>query len=73
MLEFYYDLIDKYIDQHDFQYCDMGIDSAYFVLADKYHNVIKPERRDEFYTKYGYWFPRVACNLHRSDFAEDMK
>jgi hypothetical protein len=73
MLEFYYDLIDKYIDRHDFQYCEMDTDSAYLALSDEFHKVIKPELRDEFYTEYGDWFPRAACDLHRSDFVETMK
>jgi hypothetical protein len=72
MLEFYYDLIDKYVDRRDFQYCEMDTDSAYLALSDEFHKVIKPELRDEFYTEYGDWFPRAACDLHRSDFVETM-
>ena len=28
MLEFYYDLIDKFLDRSDFEYCEMDTDSA---------------------------------------------
>jgi hypothetical protein len=73
MLEFYYDLIDKYVDRRDFQYCEMDTDSAYLALTDKFHAVIKPELRDEFYAEYSDWFPRVACDLHRDDFVKTMK
>ena len=33
MLPFYYDVLDKYLDRSDFQYCEMDTDSAYIAIA----------------------------------------
>jgi hypothetical protein len=51
----------------------MDTASAYLALTDEFHKVIKPELRDEFYVEYGNWFPRAACDFHRTYFVETMK
>ncbi len=47
--EFYYDYIDKYVDHADFQYAEMGTDSANFAISTaKLKYVIKPDMNDEY-------------------------
>ena len=59
MLEFYYDCIDKYLNQCDFQYMSMDTDSAYMGLTDDFDKLIKPEMRAEFELDKRNWFPRT--------------
>ena len=48
MLEFYYDLIDKFLDRSDFEYCEMDTDSAYIALSgESVDALIKPELQAE--------------------------
>ena len=70
MLQFYYDCVDKYIDRKNFEYCEMDTDSAYMALSDTIHRIIKPPLQREFWTEYGNWFPRVACDIHQVEFVE---
>lgn len=49
----------------------MDTDSAYMALAGSLDEVIKPHLRSEFYTHYGKWFPRLACDTHHQDFIQD--
>src|SRR6218665_2346400 len=60
MLQFYYDLVDKYIERSDFQYLEMDTDSAYIAFSDEepFKNLIRPELRGEFETDKHNWFPR---------------
>lgn len=60
MLQFYYDLIDKYIDRSDFQYLEMDTDSAYIAFSDDnpFPNLIKPELLLEYEAEKDNWFPR---------------
>ena len=56
MLQFFYDLLDKYIDRSDFELIQMDTDSNYLALsADKIEDVIKPELREEFETCKNDW------------------
>lgn len=68
MLQFYYDLVDKFIDRSDFQYVEMDTDSAYMALSGKLDHIIRPNLRAEFYRSYGDWFPRPFCSLHKNLF-----
>ena len=40
MLEFYYDLMDKYVDRRNFQYIEMDTDSAYMALIGPLDSII---------------------------------
>ena len=48
----------------------MDTDSAYMALSDTIHHIIKPPLQREFWTEYGNWFPRVACDIHQVEFVE---
>ena len=65
MLEFYYDCIDKYLNQCDFQYMLMDTDSAYMGLTDDFDKLIKPELKEEFERDKNNWFPRTDTKEHR--------
>ena len=53
MLEFYYDFLDFYINRQDFECCKMDTDSLYYALSSSnLENVIKPEKKKEFYENY---------------------
>jgi hypothetical protein len=67
MLEFYYDLMDTFIDRRDFQYCCMDTDSAYMGLsADSLEEVIKPELKHRYQSEKHNWFRRSDAPEHAS-------
>ena len=50
MLQFHFDLIDKYIDRADYQLCEMDTDSYYMALSTpSIDDAIRPELRREFF------------------------
>ena len=49
----------------------MDTDSAYMALSGKLDSVIRPHLRKKFYTQYGKWFPRLACDRHQDQFIQD--
>lgn len=67
MLEFYYDLLDKYIDRSDFQYQEMDTDSAYiaFSAENPFPDLVRPELRSEFDKEKHDWFPRDDTEEHK--------
>ena len=49
MLQFKYDFIDRFIDQSDYQYCEMDTDSAYIAFSSaNIEDIIKPHLRNEY-------------------------
>ena len=66
MSQFYYDVVDKYLDRSDFQYMEMDTDSAYMALTDDFFNLIKPEMREEFEKDKHNWFPRTDTKEHKA-------
>ncbi|XP_053380961.1 uncharacterized protein LOC128549018 [Mercenaria mercenaria] len=77
MLQFYYDLLDKYVDRSDFEYMEMDTDSAYMAIsASSLQEVVKSEKLAEYrhgltglcddkYNPVGdRWFPRECCDKH---------
>ena len=71
MLEFHYQLIDKYIDRSNYQLCEMDTDSYYMVLSTTtLEEAVRPELRQQFYEEFHHWFPSPACDRHRQDFVE---
>ena len=71
MLQFHFDLIDKFIDRTDYQLCEMDTDSYYAVLSsNNLEDAIRPELRREFFEEYHHWFPSPACDKHRQAFVK---
>ena len=58
----------RFIDRRDFQYIEMDTDSAYMALTNSLEDLVKPEKRRDFYESYGDWFPRPYCDKHEEDF-----
>ena len=49
MLEFYYDLLDKYFSRHDFELCYMDTDSFYLAMSgDSLDEIVRPEMRQAY-------------------------
>lgn len=60
MLEFYYDMLDHYIDRSDYQAVMCDTDSLYIALTDVSLDVlVKPELREEYESSKHLWFGRV--------------
>lgn len=56
MLEFYYDFVDFYIDQRDYELFQMDTDSLYFALSEKnLEDLIRPHLREHFKTHKNSW------------------
>ena len=56
MVEFYYDFLDDYVDQRDFEYVYMNTDSAYFAISgESLRDVVKPELLEEYDKEAGKW------------------
>ena len=65
MLSFYYDLVDKYVDRSNYQYCQMDTDSAYIALAGRsLDDLVRPELRQQYFEEYDQWFLTEACEKH---------
>ena len=66
MLQFYFDFMDKYLDQSDFQYCEMDTDSDYIAIAEQsVERLVKSELREEFEADKANWFPRTDTPEHK--------
>ena len=72
MLQFYYNCIDRYIERKHFQYIEMDTDSAYMALSAPLQDVIKHDLKRSFWDEYDQWFPRLACQVHKTEFVECM-
>ena len=56
MLQFYYDVLDHYIDRRDYELIQMDTDSMYFALSyDTLEEAIKPELMKEFKREKKQW------------------
>ena len=65
MLQFYYDLVDKFVDRSNFEYCQMDTDSAYIALAGRsLDDLVRPELRQQYFAEYNQWFLTEACDKH---------
>jgi G:T-mismatch repair DNA endonuclease (very short patch repair protein) len=65
MLQLYYDLVDKYVDRSDYEYCQMDTDSAYIALAGRsLDDLVRPELRQQYFAEYDKWFLTEACEKH---------
>ena len=69
MLQFHFDVGDRFLDRKDYQLCEMDTDSLYMALSTpSFEEAIKPEMRKEFYRVYPSWFPAAACDEHQDEF-----
>lgn len=65
MLDFYYRLIDTYLDRQDYQYLQMDTDSAYMALSgESIDTLVKPNLREKFRSNRQLWFPREDTPEH---------
>ena len=56
MLQFYYDVLDHYIDRRDYELIQMDTDSMYFALShDTLEEAVKPELKSEFENNKKQW------------------
>jgi len=56
MLEFYYDLLDRYIDRRDFELIQMDTDSLYIAISgERLEDLIRPELKQEFEAQKNQW------------------
>lgn len=69
MLQFYYDFLQKYIDDKSFQLIQMDTDSLYMALsADRIEDIVKPEMIEEFEKDKHNWIPRTKeCECCKSN------
>ena len=68
MLEFY-EFLSAFVDRCHFQLIQTDTDSLYLAIAARtLDEVIKPEKRREFYEVWPKWFPAEACDDHHTDF-----
>jgi hypothetical protein len=70
MLQFYYDMIDRYFSRSDFQYCAMDTDSAYLAMSGNFEDLILDHKREEFFINYAQWFIPPFCEQHKKDFVD---
>ena len=69
MLQFQYELLESYFDPRYWSPIYMDTDSYYMQLAgESLHECLLPEKKLEFYTEYGKWFPRESCDQHQEEF-----
>ena len=68
MLQFYYDLVDKYCDRRMFEYNEMDTDSAYYSIAGPcLEQIVREDMREQFYNEWPDWFPAESCTTHHDE------
>ena len=71
MLQFYYDCIREFFDESDFVLGEMDTDSLYMMISSHcLDDIVKDDKRQEFYKAYRTWFPSPACDCHYDEFVE---
>lgn len=69
MLEFYYDCLLQFFKWSDFELCQMDTDSLYFAISgSSLDDIVRDEKRADFYCSYHKWFPSLSCDNHRHEF-----
>ena len=69
MLQFRFEMMEEYMEHNKWCPLYMDTDSYYVSLAgEELHDVIKHEKKREFYTHYPLWFPTLACDRHSDEF-----
>jgi hypothetical protein len=65
MLNFYYNLIEKYIDRSDFELLEMDTESNYLAFSeDSIEKLIKSEMREEYEQNKYNFLPSESKDLH---------
>ena len=74
MLEFYYDLLDRYLVHRKWGPMYSDTDSMYLSISGTgFRDIVKPQLMEEFYRDvYTNWFPSESCKEHHSDFVQAM-
>ena len=74
MLEFQYDLVDRYLVHQKWSPMYMDTDSLYMSISGSdLRDVVKPELLEVFYRDvYAQWFPSESCEEHHPDFVQTM-
>ena len=68
MLEFYYDLLDKYIDRRDFELIQMDTDSNYMAISGaRLEDIVRPELKQEFEAEKNQWL-ECQCQHARAGY-----
>ena len=68
MLHFYYDVVDRYVERPLFQYCEMGTDSAYIVLAgESIDGLVRADRRAHYFRNRSQWLQEEFCDEYHQD------
>ena len=71
MLQFYYDLVDRYVERPLFQYCEMDTDSAYIALAgETIDDLITSEHREHYFRHRSEWLPAECCDEREDEYAQ---
>ena len=71
ILQFYFDCLDVFVDRRDLQLCQGDTNSLYLALSARtLDEVIKPEKKREFYETWPKWFPAEACDEHHAAFMD---
>ena len=70
MLQFKYDLMDKFFEDKSYQYVTMDTDSAYFATSAPLEKMIKFGMNNTFYREYDQWFVPMFCDEHKTSFIE---
>jgi G:T-mismatch repair DNA endonuclease (very short patch repair protein) len=69
MLQFHYDMLDRFVDRADYQLAQMDTDSLYLALSTAcLEDAVKPELKRTFYREFSSWFPGQACDAHAEEF-----
>ena len=69
MLQFFYDLINRYLERPLFQYCEMDTDSAYLALAaESVDALVTPELREHYFLQRSEWLPFKCCDDLRNEY-----
>ena len=70
MLQFKYDLMDRFFEDKSYQYVTMDTDSAYFATSGPLEQMIKFGMKNCFYREYDQWFVPTFCDKHKTSFIE---
>ena len=71
VLRFYYECIKVFFNEEDYELCEMDTDSLYMMIsAQCLDDIVKEDKRREFYQIYKTWFPSPACDQHYAEFVD---
>ena len=68
VLRFFYELIKTYFTKDDYELCEMDTDSLYLMISGQsLDDIVKEDKRKDFYQAYQTWFPSPACEYHYAE------